>query len=186
MALASHIFDGKFEITANVQDFISYLHYDNKMAVVDGFSIKSLDGKTHTDVSIAIRLTSTETDFAEVLVVQFPEVTPGGADETINLKLIPSLFNSITANRTAELEFEVLKGDASLGTFSATTELYPLNSWKLGAGRDFQPVSSLTTFRNLLFTALIHGKEAMNMTVWNQCLQPKENSTRIQRPIQTA
>ena len=137
MALASHIFDGKFEITANVQDFISYLHYDNKMAVVDGFSIKSLDGKTHTDVSIAIRLTSTETDFAEVLVVQFPEVTPGGADETINLKLIPSLFNSITANRTAELEFEVLKGDASLGTFSATTELYPLNSWKLGAGSRF-------------------------------------------------
>lgn len=134
MALASHIFDGQFEITTNVPEFVSYLHYDNKMAVVDRFNIKSLDGKTHTDVSMTVRLTSTETDFAEVLVVQFPEVTPGGADEVVNLKLIPSLFNSITANRTAELEFEVLKGDASLGNFSATTELYPLNSWKQGVG----------------------------------------------------
>jgi superfamily I DNA and/or RNA helicase len=134
MALTSHIFNGQFEITTNIPEFVSYLHYDNKMAVVDRFNIKSLDGKTHTDVSMTVRLTSTETDFAEVLVLQFPEVTPGGADEAVNLKLIPSLFNSITANRTAELEFEVLKGDASLGNFSATTELYPLNSWKQGVG----------------------------------------------------
>ncbi len=134
MALTSHIFNGQFEITTNIPDFVSYLHYDNKMPVVDRFNIRSLDGKTHTDVSMTVRLTSTETDFAEVLVLQFPEVTPGGADETVNLKLIPNLFYSITANRTAELEIEVLKGDASLGNFSATTELYPLNSWKQGVG----------------------------------------------------
>ncbi len=134
MALTSHIFNGQFEITTNIPDFVSYLHYDNKMAVVDRFNIKSLDGKTHTDVSMTVRLTSTETDFAEVLVLQFPEVTPGGADENIELKLFPNLFSSITANRTAELEFEVQKGDASLGKFSATTELYPLNSWKQEVG----------------------------------------------------
>jgi hypothetical protein len=137
MALTSHIFNGQFEITTNIPEFVSYLHYDNKMAVVDRFNIKSLDGKTHTDVSMTVRLTSTETDFAEVLVLQCPEVTSGGADENINLKLIPSLFNSITANRSAELEFEVQKGDASIGTFTATTELYPLNSWKLGVGNRF-------------------------------------------------
>lgn len=147
MALTSHIFGGQFEITANIPDFVSYLHYDNRMPVIDYFYIQSLDGKTYTDVTLRVRLISADTEFAELFELEIPEVSPGGADEALVLKLLPNLFNAITANRTAEVEFELFKDGQALGTWSESTEIYPLNSWRRGFGST-QDALLLAAFSN--------------------------------------
>lgn len=129
-----HTFDGRFELTASVADFVSYLHYDNKRPVVYGLQIKSVDGKSHTGLEIRVRLTSTAVAFSEELQEELPDIDSSAYDISAEIKLFPKMFSAIESNRSGEFEFELFENEQSIGVASVTTELYPMHFWKRGEG----------------------------------------------------
>ena len=134
MAKIKHTFGGLFEITASVSDFVSYLHYDNHIPPITELIVRSLDSKIHTDVSLTVSLESAGTPFAEVLEMPLSEVTQGGVESPVLLKLLPLMFAALKGNQNAEFKFGLKAGDQELGSLSQECELYPLNTWKRGLG----------------------------------------------------
>lgn len=134
MARIKHTFGGLFELTATVKDFVSYLHYDNRIPPITELVIRSLDGKVHTDVSLVIILESAGATFAEPLEIPFAEIAPGGYEQEVQLKLLPALFAALKGNQNAEFRFQLSANKQDLGQFGAESELYPLNAWRRGLG----------------------------------------------------
>lgn len=127
-----HVFDGRFEITVDIPDFVSYLHYDNKLEILNNLKIRSIDSKAHDSIELQIRLVSGTTEFSEVSKIDLPEITPALLDLDVDFKLLSKLFISIESNRTAEFEFELFENGQSIGLKTVSTELYPMNFWKRG------------------------------------------------------
>lgn len=123
-------FGNKIEISAEILPYVSYLHYHNQLPLIPSFSIRSIDGKSHSDIKIVVNLVSGTTTFAESLEVDLGDIGPAIRDEQISIKLLPELFAAIVSNQLAELSFTIFQSDAQLGVSSFSTELYPLNSWR--------------------------------------------------------
>jgi len=131
----NHIFDGKIEITTSVASFISYLHYHNQMKILDSVGIRTIDGNTHDNIRLEVRLYSGETSFADALTIGLGELGSATREETIDLKLNPVMFAAIRSNQTAEVSFEVFQLEQSLGEARVTVEMFPLNTWRCGFNR---------------------------------------------------
>ena len=123
-------FDNKIEISAEILPYVSYLHYHNQLPIIPVFSIRAVDGKSHSDIKIVIDLVSGTTEFAETLELDLGDIGPAVREELIPIKLMPELFASIVSNQLAELSFTIYQSDTNLGASSFSTELYPLNSWR--------------------------------------------------------
>lgn len=123
-------FDNKIEITAEVLPYVSYLHYQNRLKVISAFSVKAIDGKSHQDIKILVRLSSGTTQFSEVLELHLGDIGPSSRSEDLDLRLLPELFAKISSNQLGEISFETYESDSLLGFETISTELYPLNSWR--------------------------------------------------------
>lgn len=124
------IFDNKVEISAEILPYVSYLHYHNQLPIIPAFSIRAIDGKSHSDIKIVVDLVSGTTKFAETLELDLGDIGPAVREELVSIKLLSELFAAIASNQLAELSFAVYQSDISLGSGSFSTELYPLNSWR--------------------------------------------------------
>jgi hypothetical protein len=133
----THVFDGRFEIAVDIPEFVSYLHYDNKLPVIQNLAISATDGKSHSGISLSVVIRSADLEFSEPFIQEFSDITPGRADFDLAIKLLPQLFKAIESNRSAEVVFELFENDLSLGIKSVTTELFPMNLWKRGSGSYF-------------------------------------------------
>ena len=123
-------FDNKVEISAEILPYVSYLHYHNQLPIIPAFSIRAIDGKSHSDIKIVVDLVSGTTKFAETLELDLGDIGPAVREELVSIKLLSELFAAIASNQLAELSFAVYQSDISLGSGSFSTELYPLNSWR--------------------------------------------------------